>query len=82
MGVGRDILGEHRPGRLLSYSVSRSCLSDVLFSIPSFTTVLVAICDDTVNETSTSLVLDIALIISPSVNVPTTLCNSNSVTAN
>jgi len=57
-------------------------VSDVLFSIPSFTTVPVAICDDTVNETSTSLVLDTALIISPSVNVPTMFCNSNSVTAN
>ena len=57
-------------------------VSDVLFSIPSFTTVPVAICDDTVNETFTSLVLDTALIISPSVNVPTMFCSSNSVTAN
>ena len=56
-------------------------VSSVLFSIPSFVRTDVVICDDTVNETSTSLVLDMALIISPSVNVPLILCNSNSVTA-
>ena len=56
-------------------------VSDTLFSIPSFVTVDVVICDDTVNVTSTSLVLDVAVIVSPSVNVPTIFCNSNSVTA-
>ena len=56
-------------------------VSDTLFSIPSFVTVDVLICDDTVNVTSTSLVLDVAVIVSPSVNVPTIFCNSNSVTA-
>ena len=40
------------------------------------------ICEDTVNVTSTSLVLDVPVIVSPSTNVPSTLCNSNSVTAN
>ena len=56
-------------------------VSDVLFSIPSFVTADVLICDATVNVTSTSLVDDVAVIISPSVNVPTILCNSHSVTA-
>ena len=57
-------------------------VSLILFSIPSLLTALVVICDDTVNVTSTSLVIDVPVIISPSVNVPTRLCNSNSVTAN
>ena len=56
-------------------------VSLILFSIPSLLTALVVICDDTVNVTSTSLVIDVPVIISPSVNVPTRLCNSNSVTA-
>ena len=33
------------------------------------------------NDTSTSLVIDVPVIVSPSVNVPTKLSNSNSVTA-
>ena len=33
------------------------------------------------NVTSTSLVTDVAVIVSPSVNVPTIFSNSNSVTA-
>ena len=56
-------------------------VSDTLFNIPSFVTADVVIWDDTVNVTSTSLVVDVAVIVSPSVNVPTIFCNSNSVTA-
>ena len=56
-------------------------VSDILFSIPSFVTADVVIWDDTVNVTSTSLVVDVPVIVSPSVNVPTIFCNSNSVTA-
>ena len=56
-------------------------VSNTLFSIPSLVTADVVICDDTVNVTSRSLVTDVAVIVSPSVNVPTIFCNSNSVTA-
>ena len=56
-------------------------VSSVLFNMPSFVTELTVICEDTTKLISTSLVLDVVVIVSPSINVPSTLCNINSVTA-
>ena len=59
-------------------STSVSSLS--VWRIPSFKISVDATIPFTTNETSTSLTVELPVTVSPSVNVPTTLSSSNSVT--